>query len=390
MGGISLKRGKRADYRTGSARSNGLWGKAFIISIVLSGCVADASVSARQAAMRPAPASQPEIAARGAYRPATFSMPAARQPRDVAPLGLQRAIATLGANFNGTVGISVRRVDADWEVAHNGTMLMPQQSVSKLWVAMTMLDAVDRGKLTLKDPVTIRPGDLTLFHQPLAAMVRNEGYTTDIADLYYRAMTQSDNTANDAVLHRVGGPEAVRGFLARRFIPSVRFGPGERLLQSKTAGLVWDQKMSIGRNFYTARANLPKSVREKALDDYLSNPPDGAAASSITLALAKLKAGEMLSPASTAYLLNTMHEAKTGPQRIKGGVPAGWSYAHKTGTGQELYPRSTGYNDVGIMTAPDDTSYAVAVMIASTTVSIPQRWELMQGVSRAIAANHRK
>lgn len=74
----------------------------------------------------------------------------------------------------------------------------------------------------------------------------------------------------------------------------------------------------------------------------------------------------MLSPASTAYLLEVMHEAKTGRQRIKGGVPVGWSYAHKTGTGQELYPRSTGFNDVGIMTAPDGTSYAVAVMIASS------------------------
>jgi len=283
----------------------------------------------------------------------------------------------------------VRRVDADWEVAYNGSRLMPQQSVSKLWVAMTLLDAVDRGKLTMQDAVTIGQNDLTLFHQPLAAMLKNGSYTTNLADLYTRAMQQSDNTANDAVLRRVGGPEAVRGFLARRFIPNIRFGPGERLLQSRAAGLVWDQKMSIGRNFYTARANLPRSVREKALDDYLANPPDGAAASAITLALAKLKRGEMLSPASTRYLLSTMEGAKTGPQRIKGGVPAGWAYAHKTGTGQDLAPRSTGYNDVGIMTAPDGTSYAVAVMIASTTVSIPERWALMQGVSRAVAASHR-
>src|SRR3546814_9238051 len=75
-----------------------------------------------------------------------------------------------------------------------------------------------------------------------------------------------------------------------------------------------------------------------------------------------------------------MEGAHTGPQRIKGGVPAGWTYGHKTGTGQQLAPRSTGYNDVGIMTAPDGTSYAVAVMIASTTQPIPKRWELMQAV----------
>ena len=59
----------------------------------------------------------------------------------------------------------------------------------------------------------------------------------------------------------------------------------------------------------------------------------------------------MLSPASSQLLLSIMGEAKTGPQRIKGGVPAGWHYLHKTGTGQELGARSTGFNDIGIMTA---------------------------------------
>lgn len=350
-----------------------------MIGLLLSACVSDGSLSQRAPTTAAPPPAVRQV----------YSLRPSAPDRTVAPAALAAEISRLGRSFQGTVGISVRRVDAEWEVAHNGALLMPQQSVSKLWVAMALLDAVDRGKLTLADSVTVRPQDLTLFHQPLASLVKGGGYSTDVADLLARAMKESDNTANDAVLRRVGGPEAVRGYLARRFIGNVRFGPGERLLQSRTAGLVWNQSYAQGRNFYTARANLPRSVREKALDDYLANPPDGAAASGITLALAKLKRGEMLSPASTRYLLGTMEDAKTGPQRIKGGVPAGWSYAHKTGTGQDLPPRSTGYNDVGIMTAPDGTSYAVAVMIASTTASVPERWALMQGVARAVAASHR-
>nr|WP_253183264.1 serine hydrolase [Sphingobium phenoxybenzoativorans] len=311
-------------------------------------------------------------------------------PRSRPSPALVSIIQSLGRGFNGHAGIAVKRVDADWVVSYNGNELFPQQSVSKLWVAMNLLDNVDRGKLKLTDSVTLGRSDLTVFHQPLAAMIGKDGYTTTYADLFRRAMTQSDNTANDAMLRRSGGPDAVRGFLARRFISNIRFGPGERLLQSATAGLDWNPSYSLGRNFYTARANLPMSVRNKALDDYLANPPDGAAPIGIVTALAKLKKGDMLSPTSTRFLLDTMHEAKTGPQRIKGGVPAGWTYAHKTGTGQDLPPRSTGFNDVGIMTAPDGTSYAVAVMIGSTTVSIPERWALMQGVARAIAANHDK
>lgn len=305
------------------------------------------------------------------------------------PPALVSVIRNLGQSFNGKVGIAVRRIGAPWTVAWNGTALFPQQSVSKLWVSMTFLDAVDRGKLRLDGTTTITARDLTLFHQPSAAIVaKNGAWTTSYRDLMTRAMTQSDNTCNDALLRAVGGPDAVRGFLARRMIKDVRFGPGERLLQSATAGLDWRQDYSVGRNFYAARAKLPMSVRQRALDNYLASPPDGAAPASIVMALAKLQENEMLSASSSRLLMSIMEGAKTGPQRVKGGVPAGWSYLHKTGTGQDLPPRSTGYNDIGIMTAPDGTSYAIAVMIGSTTVPIPQRWALMQSVSRAVAANH--
>jgi beta-lactamase class A len=308
--------------------------------------------------------------------------------RETPPPALVSVIRNLGQSFSGRVGIAVHRIGSDWTVAHNGNALFPQQSVSKLWVAMTFLDAVDRGKLRLTDPVTITRADLTLFHQPTAAMLKDGRWTTTYADLLHRAMTQSDNTANDTLLRSVGGPEAVRSFLARRMIKDIRFGPGERLLQATTAGLEWRQDYSVGRSFYAARNALPKSVREKALDNYLASPPDGAAPASIVVALDKLRSGEMLSPASTRILLSEMEEAKTGPQRIKGGVPHDWRYLHKTGTGQDLPPRSTGYNDIGIMTAPDGTAYAVAVMIGSTTQPIPVRWELMQAVAKAVAANH--
>jgi len=330
-------------------------------------------------------------ARRSTAQPATqtVSMPTlAPAPAPQGSPALAAIIQSLGQQFAGRVGIAVQSVDRGWTVDYNGGDLFPQQSVSKLWVAMTMFDAIDRGKVSLATPVTIRTEDLTLFHQPVAAMVKGSGYQTTLADLFTRAMTQSDNTANDSVLRTVGGPEAVRAFLARRFVSNVRFGPGERLLQSQTAGIEWTQDMAMGRRFYAVRSQLPLASRQKALDNYVANPIDGAAPLAIVGALAKLKRGQMLSPGSTAMLIGTMQDAHTGPNRIKAGVPAGWRYAHKTGTGQELGARQAGYNDVGIMTAPDGSSYAIAVMIGDTRLPIPKRWELMQSVSRAVAALH--
>ena len=338
----------------------------------------------QQARVQPRPA--PQVAT---PRP-PVSTPAARPPERVAqaPQSLQQAIRMLGSGFDGQVGIAVRDVHAGWVVEWNGTTPMPQQSVSKLWVASTLLDQVDQGRRSLSDTTLITPGDLTLFHQPIRQFVGKDGYRASLSSLLERAMTQSDNTANDTLLRTVGGPTAVRDFFARKQINGIRFGPGERLLQSGIAGMSWKQEYSVGNAFYTARANLPMTTRQAALDRYLADPMDGATAIGMVEALAKLKRGELLSPRSTDYLITTMQASRTGPRRLRGGVAPGWMFGHKTGTGQELSGRATGYNDVGLLTAPDGRSYAVAVLIGATRRPIIERMQLMQAVSRAVVASH--
>jgi beta-lactamase class A len=80
-----------------------------------------------------------------------------------------------------------------------------------------------------------------------------------------------------------------------------------------------------------------------------------------------------------------MAQARTGPRRLKGGLPAGWSIAHKTGTGQDFRGASVGINDVGLLTAPDGRTYAVAVMMRQTRKSVPARLAFMQSITRAVA-----
>ncbi|MBB5686556.1 serine hydrolase [Sphingobium boeckii] len=312
------------------------------------------------------------------------------QPRPAeAPRALNAVVQSLGAGFDGQVGIAIRRMDQPWTIQFDGYRKYPQQSVSKLWVAATLLDQVDRKKVAMSDPVVVKKEDLTVFHQPIRSLVGADGYATSVAGLFGRSMTASDNTANDSLLRTIGGPEAVRRFFAEKRIEEIRFGPGERLLQSRIAGIEWKQEYSQGNAFYTARANLPMDKRQKALEAYLADPIDGATPVGIVNALVKLQRGDLLSRSSTLQLVAIMRASKTGPQRLRGGLSPGWTFGHKTGTGQELQGRATGFNDVGILTAPDGTDYAVAVMIGATRKSIPERQSLMQAVTRAVIANHR-
>jgi beta-lactamase class A len=329
------------------------------------------------AATKPKPAPAPKKAASPVARPAP-----------PAPAYINDQVKALGSQFNGRVGISVRSIDEGWRTGWKADELYPQQSVSKLWVSITALDAVDRGKANLNDKVTLTRSDLTLFHQPIAADILGGSYTTTLQDLMVRAITTSDNTANDKLMRSVGGPAAVRRMIAAKHLGAIRFYNGERALQSRIAGLIWSPAYSVGNAFSDARNALPAAVRKSAFDRYVADPYDGAAPSAITAALARLKRGELLSPNSTSLLLTTMSHTKTGANRLKGGLKPGWTLNHKTGTGQELDGQQAGYNDIGILTAPDGRSYSVAVMIKLTSVPLPTRMTLMNNVVRAVIAQH--
>ncbi len=309
-----------------------------------------------------------------------------------APNAAQRALETrileLGRSFDGAVGIAVQEIDSGWTTGWRGEDYFPQQSVSKFWVALTAFTAIDAGMLSPDHRVTIRREDLTLFHQPVAAEVGAGGYTTSLDNLIFRAITQSDNTCNDSVLRTAGGPEAVRDMLSRHNLAGVRFGPGERLMQSQIAGLQWQPGYSVGRAFYTARSAVPEARRREAFQAYVADPIDGATPFGLVDGLARLQRGELLSPRSTARMLSIMQQTRTGRLRLTGGLAPGWRIAHKTGTGQELGATQAGYNDIGILTSPDGRHYAVAVMIGRTSAPVPQRMTLMQNVTRAVIAYH--
>lgn len=362
------------------------------IAAVLGGCVSSAAIvppsrdDGTDRSVRshiPAPTYQGDHA----YRPASPPPvdPGFRRP----PAGLDDRIGGLWSAFPGKAGIAVQRIDGEWTVSRRGDDLFPQQSVSKLWVTLTVLDAVDRGRLSLDQSVNIGAQDLTLFYQPLAARVRANGTVTlTVRELIELAITGSDNTANDSLARTVGGPEAVRAFIAKKNLGAIRFGPGERLLQSRIAGVEWKQNMSAGRNFEAARSAVPMDVRRNAMNRYLADPMDGASPLATVRALTRLARGSLLSPESTRYILSVMERTKSGPRRLKAGFPVGWRFGHKTGTGQNFGGFTAGYNDIGIATAPDGTRYAFAVYLGQTTSPIADRMALMQSVSRTTVEFH--
>ena len=102
----------------------------------------------------------------------------------------------------------------------------------------------------------------------------------------FKAITTSDNTANDKLMRSVGGPEAVRAMIARKGLGAIRFYDGERALQSedRRADLepeLFDRQRLLRR---AQRACRCRSAR-RPFDRYVDDPYDGAAPSAIVTAL---------------------------------------------------------------------------------------------------------
>ena len=219
-----------------------------------------ACVSADQPPPRPVQKPVPPIS-----RPATVPTPMpgprpampepARPAVGQPPEGLENLINDQWRLFPGRTGVAIMRIDGgSWVTGKRLNDLLPQQSVSKTWVAMTALDMVDQGKLRLDQKVRITRDDLAVFHQPIRERVIANGQVEEtVSSLLEQAIRASDNTANDSLLRTVGGPQAVRSFIARKNLGFIRFGQGERLMQSMIAGVEWRQEYSVGRRFY-ARA----------------------------------------------------------------------------------------------------------------------------------------
>ncbi|HEY5409122.1 MAG TPA: serine hydrolase, partial [Caulobacteraceae bacterium] len=127
-------------------------------------------------------------------------------PAPAGPAALQRKLDDLVRGFDGRAGVAVQDVATGWVAGHDADTLYPQQSVGKLWVALAVFDAAQKGRLRLDDPVLVTRADMSVFNQPIQKLLTDQGYATTIDGLLVLALAHSDNAASDILLKRVGGP----------------------------------------------------------------------------------------------------------------------------------------------------------------------------------------
>ena len=310
---------------------------------------------------------------------------ASRTPRLDMKL-LDKEVAALAARAApGVLGFGLMNLESGEFWVRLGDRTFPMMSVFKLPLGAAVLAEVDGGRLNLGDTVTISDQDLSPPLSPVAdAWPGRSTYTVE--ELFTAALRDSDNTAADVLMRRIGGPGAVSGWLQAKNVQEVRIDRYERELQVEALGMVsfraaWKGQAAFG----AAIATVDPARRRAATLAYMADPRDSATPQGMLGVLRKLDAGELISGASTRRLLVTLSETPRGADRIKAGLPQGASFAHKPGTSGADQGLCAAFNDVGIFTLPDRRSYAIAAFLTSSTAPEADRAALFADLGRLAA-----
>jgi beta-lactamase class A len=283
----------------------------------------------------------------------------------------------------GRLGVAVRdrRSGATW--SRRGREPFPLQSVFKAPLGAFALAEVARGRVQLTDEWQIRSTEIAPPFSPIgAAWPERDRYT--VLELIERAAGASDNTAADVLLARLGGPAALTAWLRSHGLMAMRVDRSERDLQTDATGappfqVDW-RKEAVFDSVVRAQ---PEATRRAALARYADDLRDTATPESAVAFIEQLVSGSLLPSVHTTRLLRIMTETRTGLARLRAGLPAGATIAHKTGSGRTILGVVPAINDIGLVTLPDGRQLVIAVFLAGTALPEADREAVHAQVMRA-------
>ena len=246
------------------------------------------------------------------------------------------AIAIAVPSTDATVGYTAIDIESGRTVSQHGSDHFPMASVFKFPVAIVVLQRVDAGEFKLDDPITIQPSQFSRGHSPLRDSANGKPVTATVRRLIELMVVESDNTAVDYFIRRLGASSITARIHALG-------GAGVRVDRPEN-----DIAEAIAAHGIAAYVRDPRDTAT----------PDGMAR--LLLAFAKRKDG--LTPATHDLLLEFMTKSHN-PIRLASALPPGVVVAHKTGTMPGVF------NDVGIITSADGKHHIAIAIFTKKSAS---------------------
>lgn len=273
-------------------------------------------------------------------------------------------LAEIAAHVGGTLGVSALNLETGERVRFNADQRFPMASTFKVPVALKVLEQVDRGALALDERLAVDQGNLSPGSGELGDADVTVEKSSTVGELLQLMLRNSNNTATDILMKRIGGPAAVDSHVKDLGIAGLAIDRWTAELVADAWGFRLPPPGSRTlRELRKSQGSVSRAKREAARFDFLGDGRDTTTPDAMVALLERMKLGKALGPRSTGLLIEHMEKCRTGARRLKGELPRGTRVAHKTGT-------FTGFvtNDVGIIwIGRRGTPIVVAVYLKGST-----------------------
>jgi len=263
---------------------------------------------------------------------------------------LRQQLNQIISSKNATVGISIKGIEDKDTLSINGNLKAPMMSVFKFHIALTVLNRVDEGKLSLTQQIFIKKKDL---HEDTWSPMRedypdgNVNLTLDKVLRY--TISHSDNNGCDILIDLLGGTKEVQKFINKQGIKDFVIKVNE-------------QQMRTWENLYV---NTTTPLATTAL-------------------LEKFFKGEILKENTTKYLYQIMTETSRGLTWMKAGLPENTELAHRTGiSGTNDANLRVAMNDIGIVKLPNGKHFILSVYLKNITEKQEDTEKIIAAITKA-------
>jgi beta-lactamase class A len=256
-----------------------------------------------------------------------------------------RILAGYEQQTRGKIGVYAENLKSGKKIVWRAGERFVMCSTFKASLTALTLSRVDRGKENLGRSIAYTAADLQDFYAPVAKQNLAKGHMS-VAEMCEAAVEYSDNACANLLLASAGGPAALTDF--------------------------W---RSTGDSISRLDHNEPVLNRSKPGDPHDTSTPMAMGGN-----LRRFLLGNVLSAQSRERLLNWMIACKTGANRLRGGLPAAWQIADKTGNNG-----SDAAGDIAMVWPAPDMPIVICVYTQGGTPSAVQLEVVFGDIGRAIA-----
>lgn len=233
-------------------------------------------------------------------------------------------LADLERDHSARLGVYAQNTVTGRRVLHRAHERFPLCSTAKTIGVAAVLRDLDRDGEFLARRIRYTGQNTTKSgYAPVTGRPENLANGMTVSELCAAAIDYSDNAAFNLLLRELGSPTAIT-----RFCRSI----GDRTTRLDR----WEPELNSAEPWRVTDTTTPYAIGRTN---------------------ARLTLGDALDPGDRARLTNWMLANTTSGGRFRKGLPADWTLADKTGTGE--YGTT---NDVGIAWTPDRTPVLLAVL----------------------------